>query len=197
MTAAIATPSTWVGGASVFDYESDGCECLGGEEIVHISGSGEEGAGKSGGCHGVSVDINLPGPIAINEDCGNQLLDVGKGKFVVEDFQGVIPGKGKDTVGHVNGLIDREGKYRKSIVCTWISTWVAAVDWHDTLGRKVSFDRRDSRICGFCSIKVIWPRNLPLSTNIHHRTNSNFRFRGVIQFFNDGKSPGYGIWRRW
>ena len=129
-------PSTWVGGVSVFDNESDGCECLGGEEIVHIGGSGEEGAGKSGGCHGVSVDINLPGPIAINEDCGNQLLDVGKGKFVVEDFQGVIPGKGKDTVGHVNGLIDRKGKYRKSITFMTAaiatpSTWVGGVSVFD------------------------------------------------------------------
>ena len=75
-------------------------------EIVHINGSGEEVG--NGGCHGVSVDINLPRPIAIRGRLREELSDVGESDFVMEYFQGIIPTRNQYAVGHVNYLVDTE-----------------------------------------------------------------------------------------
>ena len=110
----------------VFDNESRGRECLGGEEIVNIGGSGEEGGGKSGGLHWVSVEIDLPRPITIGEDCGNQLSDLITGCGVVEDFHAIIPTNNEYAVGHVTCLSVSERKDRYSFLRARIRAGVRA-----------------------------------------------------------------------
>ena len=128
-----------ISGFSIFDNKPDGCECFSGEEIVHIGGGREEATGKSGGFHWVSIEIDLPRPITIGEDCGNQLSDLITGCGVVKDFHAIIPTNNEYAVGHVTCLSVSERKYRYSFFRARISAGISAGVGAGVVVRKKSY----------------------------------------------------------